>query len=151
MKLDKILTIVLWVLLAVSAVLLVSMMVNLGNGDTDPTLGAWISTNLTWSYILLGAGIVFALVFTAYHTLTDKEAAKRGLIALVFVVVVLGLSYFTASDAIPQFHGVDKFVADGTLTNTVSKWIGTTLNATYILLFLAILSVVFSSVSRIFK
>lgn len=151
MKLDKVLTIVLWVLLAVSAVLIISMMTNISENDADPTMGAWINTNLTWSYILLGAGAAIAVVFALYNTFTDKAAAKKGLIAIVFAGVILAISYALASDAIPQFHGVQKFVADGTLDNSVSKWIGTTLYATYILLFLAIISIAVSAVSRIFK
>jgi len=151
MKLEKVLTIVLWVLLAVSAVLIISMMTNISENDLDPTMGAWISTDLFWSYILLGVSVLVVVVFSLYHTITDKEAAKKGLMALVFVGVVLGISYMMASDAIPQFNGVDKFVADGTITSTISKWIGTTLYATYILLFLSIMAIVVSSVSRIFK
>ena len=151
MKLDKVLTIVLWVLLAVSAVLIISMMGNISENDADPTMGAWINTNLTWSYILLGASLVIAVVFALFHTVTDKEAAKKGLIAIVFAGVILAIAYALASDAIPQFHGVQKFVEDGTLTASVSKWIGTTLYATYILLFLAILAIAGSAVTRIFK
>lgn len=151
MKLEKVLSIVLWVLLGVSAVLIVSMMTNISENDADPTMGAWINTNLSWSYILLGIGTVVAIVFALYHTFTDKEAAKRGLMSLVFAGVVLALSYVMASDAIPQFYGVEKFVADGTLDATVSKWVGTTLYATYILLGLSILAIAGSAVTRILK
>jgi uncharacterized membrane protein len=151
MKLDKVLSIVLWVLLAVSAILVVSMMTNISENPADPAMGAWINTNLTWSYFLLGVGAVVALGFALMNTFTDREAAKKGGIALVFAAVVLALSYMLASDAIPQFHGVDKFIANGTLTNSISKWVGTTLYATYILLFLAIISIAGSSLFRIFK
>ena len=151
MKLEKVLNIVMWVLLAVSAFLIVSLMMNLSDNEADPTMGTWINTNLTWSYLLLGVGSVVAVVFALLHTFTDKAAAKKGLIALVFAGVVLALAYAFASDAIPQFHGVDKFVADGRLTNTVSKWFGTTLYAPYILLFLSIIAIAVSSVTRIFK
>lgn len=151
MKLEKVLSIVLWVLLAVSAVLIVSLMTNISENDADPTMGAWINTNITWSYILLGVGAVVAIGFALLHTFTDKEAAKKGLMALVFAGVILGISYVLASDAIPQFYGVDKFVADGTLNNSVSKWVGTTLFATYVLLGLTIIAIAFSAVARIFK
>jgi len=151
MKIEKVLNIVLWVLLAVSAILVVSLVTNLSDNEADSTMGAWINTNLTWSYLLLGAGAIIAVVFALYHTFTDKAAAKKGLIALVFAGVVLALAYVIASDAIPQFHGVDKFVADGSLTNTVSKWVGTTLYATYILLFLSIAAIVVTPLVRIFN
>ena len=151
MKLEKVLTIVLWVLLAVSAFLIVSMMTNISENDADATMGAWINTNLTWSYILLGIGAVFAIVFALFNTFTDKAAAKKGLMALVFAGVVLAISYALSSEALPVFYGVEKFIADGTLTNSISKWIDTTLYATYILILLAIVATVVSSVSRVFK
>ena len=151
MKLEKVLTIILWVLLAVSAFLVVSLMANISDNDADPTMGAWINTNLTWSYILLGIAAAFAVVFALINTFTDKAAAKKGLIALAFAGVVLAISYALASDALPQFYGVEKFIADGSLTSTVSKWIDTTLYATYILLLLAVIATVVSSVSRVFK
>ncbi len=151
MKLDRVLTIILWVLLAVSAFLLVSMMVNITDNEADPTMGAWINTNLVWSYILLAIGAVFAVVFALFNTFTDKEAAKKGLLALGFAGVVFIISWVLSTDALPEFYGVEKFIADGTLTNSVSKWIDTTLYATYILILLVIVATVFSSISRVFK
>ncbi len=151
MKLEKVTTILLWVLLAVSAVLIVSMMTNISENEADPTMSTWINTNLTWTYILLGVGAVVGVVFAMIQTFTDKEAAKKGLLALIFAGVVFGVAYVLASDAIPQFYGVEKFLADGTLTNSISKLIGTTLYATYILLFLSVVGVAFSSIARIFK
>lgn len=151
MKLDKVLSIVLWVLLAVSAALLVSMMMNISDDETDAAMGAWINTNLTWTYILLFIGAAVAVIAGIFQTFTDKEAAKKGAISIVFVVIVIAVSYAIASDAIPSFYGVQKFVDDGTLTPTISKWVGTTLYATYILLGLTILGVIASSVSRAFK
>ena len=151
MKLEKVLNILMYVLLAVSAILIVSMMMNLSDDDADATMGAWINTNLSWSYILLGASTIVAVVFALIHTFSDKAAAKNGLTALVFAGVVLVLAYVLASDAIPQFYGVDKFVADGSLTNTVSKWIGTTLYATYILLFLTIIAIAVAPLTRLLK
>lgn len=151
MKLEKVLNIVMWVLLAVSAVLIVSLLTNISDNDADPTMGAWINSNLIWSYLLLGLSAVIAVVFAVIHTFTDKEAAKEGLMVLVFAAVILGISYLFASDAIPQFYGVEKFVADGTLTPSVSKWIDTTLYSSYILLGLSLIGIAASSVARIFK
>ncbi|PTN07277.1 hypothetical protein [Mangrovibacterium marinum] len=151
MKLEKVLNILLWVLLAVSAILIVSMMTNLSDDNADATMGTWINTNLSWSYFLLGASTIIAVVFALFHTFTDKAAAKKGLTALVFAGVVVVLAYVFASDAIPQFHGVEKFVTDGSLTTTISKWIGTTLYATYILLFLTIIAIALAPLTRLLK
>jgi hypothetical protein len=46
-----------------------------------------------------------------------------------------------ASDVIPQFAGVERFINDGTLTSQVAKMVDTGLYATYILLAIAILSI----------
>jgi small-conductance mechanosensitive channel len=143
-------TILLWVLLIVSAVLIVSLIVNIGE-DTDPTMGSWINSNLVWSYVLLAIGAGIAVLAGLFHMATDMKAAKKGLISLVFLVVVAVVSYLLASDTIPQFAGVQKFINDGTLTNQVAKMVDTGLYATYILLALAILSILFSSVTRLFK
>ncbi len=150
-KLGRLMTIVLWVLLVVSAVLVVSLMANISENEADPTMGGWIDTNLTWAYILFVAGAGIAIIASLLHTFSDAAAAKRGLISLVFMVVVVGLAYVLASDAIPQFIGVDKYLADGTLTPRVSKLIGTGLYTTYIMLFLAILGIASSSVIKLFK
>ncbi|WP_372949121.1 hypothetical protein [Mariniphaga sp.] len=150
-KVGKIVTITLWGLLIVSAVLIVSMMVNISENEADPTMGSWINSNLVWSYVLLGIGAGIAVLAGLFHMATDLNAAKKGLISLVFLAVVAVASYLLASDTIPQFAGVQKFINDGTLTTQVAKMVDTGLYATYILLALAILSILFSSVTRLFK
>ncbi len=150
-KLGKIVTIVLWVLLIVSAVLVVSLMVNISDNEADATMGGWINSNLIWAYILMAVGAGIAVLSGLFHMATDMQAAKKGLISLVFVVAVALVSYLLASDALPQFAGVQKFINDGTLTPQVSKLVETGLFATYILLGIAILSIAASSVTRLFK
>jgi TRAP-type C4-dicarboxylate transport system permease small subunit len=150
-KVGKIVTIILWVLLIISAVLIVSMMVNISENDADPTMGSWINSNLIWTYILMAIGAGIAVIASLFHMFTDIKAAKKGLISLVFLGAVVVVSYLLASDQIPQFIGVQKFINDGTLTSQVAKLVDTGLYATYILLGLAVLSIVFSSVTRLFK
>jgi NADH:ubiquinone oxidoreductase subunit 6 (subunit J) len=151
-KAGKIVTIVLWVLLIVSAVLVVSLMVNIDEAnETDPTMLSWVNTNLIWAYILAVFAAAVALLAGLLHTVTDKKAAKAGIISLVFLGGVVLISYLLASPEIPQFLGVDKFVNDGTLTASIAKMVDTGLYATYILLAIAILSIVFTSVARLFK
>ena len=150
-KIGKIITILLWVLLIVSAVLIVSLMVNISENDADPTMGSWINSNLIWAYILMAIGAGIAVISGLFHMATDMKAAKGGLIALVFLAVIAVVSYLLASDSIPEFVGVTKFINDGTLTTSVAKMVDTGLIATYFLLALAILSVVSSSVFRLLK
>lgn len=137
MKLEKVTSILLWVLLAISAIFVIVLAIN-ANGEKA---GSLIDANLTWTYILLFVTTGVAIVFAIIQTVTDKEAAKGGIIALVCAIVVLGLAYILASDAIPVFHGSEEMVRKGILTSFVSKWVGTTLYATYILLALIVASI----------
>ena len=151
-KTGKIVTIVLWALLIVSAILVISLMVNINEEvDTDPAMNSWVNTNLVWAYILLAFGAAVAIISSLLHMFTDKKAAKNGVISLLFMGIVFVIAYLLASPEIPQFIGVDKFIADGTLNETVSKMVDTGLYATYILIGLAILAVASSSVIRLFR
>ncbi|MDD4756177.1 MAG: hypothetical protein PHG29_08860 [Prolixibacteraceae bacterium] len=150
-KAGKIITILLWIIIIISAVLVVSLMANISENQADPTMGGWINTNLFWAYILLIFGAGVAILFALFHMVTDIHAAKKGLMAFVFLGAVLLIAYLLASDEIPQFIGVQKYIDNGTLTPMVAKWVDTGLYLTYILLGLAIISIVFSSISRIFK
>ncbi len=151
-KTNRFVTILLWALLVISAVLIVSLMVNINEEvETDPAMLSWVNSNLIWAYILVAIAAGVAIISGLMQAVTDRKALKGGLIALGFFAVVGVISYSLASDAIPQFVGVDKFLNDGTLTANVAKLVDTGLYATYILLGLAVLSIVFSSVSRLFR
>ena len=150
MKFTKVLTIILWVILAISAVLVVSLMVNLGE-DTDPAMNSWINNNIIWTYILLVVGAGIALLAGVFQMISDIGAAKKGLLALAFIAVIAIVSYVLASDAIPQFIGVDKYLSDGSLTPGIAKLVDAGLIATYLLFGIAILSVVWSSISNVLK
>lgn len=141
----------LWALVIVSAVLVVSLMTNISENDADPAMGSWINNNLVWAYILVFAAAGMALFFGIIQMLTNKKAAKAGLISIAFMGAVVLISYLIASPEIPKFLGVDKFINDGSLTANVAKLIDTGLYATYILIAIAILSILFSSVTRLFK
>ena len=151
-KTGKIVTIVLWALLIVSAVLIVSLMVNINEEiDTDPAMNSWVNSNLVWAYILVAVGAGVAILAGLANMATDKKAAKGGIISLAFMGAVVLVSYLLASPEIPQFIGVEKFLNDGSLNESVAKWVDTGLYATYILLGLAIVSIAGMSVMRLFK
>ena len=151
-KTGKIVTIILWALLIVSAVLIVSLMVNINaEVDTDPAMNSWVNSNLIWAYILTAITAGIAILAGLANMVTDKKAAKGGLISLAFMGSVILVSYLLASPEIPQFIGVEKFLNDGTLNESVAKLVDTGLYATYILLAVAILSIAGMSVVRLFK
>lgn len=151
-KAGKIVTIVLWVLLIVSAVLVVSLMVNIDEGNkTDPSMLSWVNSNLIWAYILVAFASAVAVISGLLHMFTDKKAAKGGIISFVALGAVVLVSYILASPEIPQFIGVDKFIREGIINENIVKLVDTGLYATYILLGVAVISIVFSSVTRLFK
>jgi hypothetical protein len=151
MKSAKILTIVMVVLLLVTAILVISLLANLSDNKTDPTMGNWINTNLIWAYILLAIAVGIIIISSVFNMVSETGSLKSGLMVIAFFVVIGGFSYIISSNAIPQFLGSANFVAKGILTPNVSRWISTGLNVTYILFFIAIGSIILSSVSRFFK
>lgn len=148
-KIGKKVTIVLWALIIVSAVLVISLIANINEvNEQDPAMLSWININLIWVYILgiVGAGI--AVVFAIFHTLSSKQAAKGGLISLIFMGAVALVAYLLASPEMPQFIGIDRFIADGLTTQTI-KLVDTGLIATYILFAIAVLSILLGPVIRL--
>lgn len=151
MKFAKITTIMLWVFLAISIFLVISLLANLDANTSNDDMLTWIGANLYWSYVLLVIACVAALVLEFVNTISDKAATKSTLIALGFLGVVIGISYLFSDTKMPTFFGADKFIEDGTVTPTILIWIGTGLIATYILSAIAIGAIIWSSISRIFK
>lgn len=148
-KISKFVTILLWVLLLVSAVLVVSMMANITENEADPAMSSWLNTNLIWAYVLMATGAGVAVLAGLFHMVTDISAAKKGLISLVILGAVVVVAYLLSSDTMPQFLGVQRFINQG-LTQQTVKLIDTGLIITYILLGLAVLSIVLSPVTRLF-
>ena len=151
MKFAKITTIMLWVFLGITVFLVISLLTNLNENVSDPGMDTWVNANLFWAYILFGISIGAALILEFINTITDKKATKSALIAFAFLGSVVLISYFLSDSSIPEFYGVEKFIETGSLTPNVSKWIGTGLIATYILSGLAIIGIIWSSISSIFR
>jgi hypothetical protein len=151
-KSSKLASIVLYVLMAISVVIFVVMVSSI-DSETDPSEKArsLMTTNINWAIVLFVVAGVLALVFALVQIITDKAKAVSALGAIGILAVVVIVSYAMASNEIPQFFGVDKFVADGSLTPVISKWIGTGLNVTYILFGGAILSLAGLATLNIFK
>jgi cation transport ATPase len=149
-KTGKIVTYILWALLIVSTVLLVSLMVNISEQETDPAMLGWIDTNLVWAYILVAVGAGIAILSGLFNMFTDKSAAKKGLISIGFLAVVAIIAYTLASPVMPQFPGIQKAINDGLTTSTV-KLVDAGLIATYILLGLAILAIAVGPIMRLFR
>ncbi|MBN1769061.1 MAG: hypothetical protein JXR50_03285 [Prolixibacteraceae bacterium] len=151
-KSRKITTIVLWVLMIISIAFFVYMFVSI-DSETDPSAKAveLITLNINWAIILFAIGAVIILVFSLLQVFGDKSKLINSAVFLVLFAAIIGIGYALASSDIPNFFGVDKFIANGTVNETISRWIGTGLHVTYILLGGAFLSIIGFSTVKLFK
>jgi uncharacterized membrane protein YkvA (DUF1232 family) len=150
-KTGKYVSIFMWAIVVITAILAISLIANLSDNDADPTMNNWVSINLRWTYMLMIFSVVSLVGFAAYHMATNFEAAKKGLMSMAFIGIVLLVSYVMASDAMPTFLGAQKFIDDGTISPKVMKWVDTGLIGTYIVLGLSVASIIYASVSRLLK
>jgi hypothetical protein len=151
LKTKKVLTIIIWAIALVSVILIISLIANVSDDETNATMNQWIGTNLSWTYVLFAVAAAIILAFSVYQMVTEKKALKSGLLVLGFFVIVFGISYLFTDNSIPQFLGAQRMIEEGSLTPQISRLISVGLNATYILFALAIGAVVYSSVSRFFR
>jgi len=152
MKSNKIASIVLWGLSAISIVLFLIMFTSI-DSESNPGAKAqnMMSINIRWAEVMFILAAVIAIGFATIQMFSDKTKAKNGLLIVLLFGAIILLSYLMASNELPKFFGSEKFVADGTLTPTISRWIGTGLNVTYIMFVGAILSVAYFGVAKLFK
>lgn len=147
--LSKIITISLYVLMGVSAVL---ALVFYGGSDIPGTEGTPMrepvvtDTILTWAFILVGVAIVAALIFPLITMVLNPKNAKKTLIGLGVIVVVVFIAWVFSSDEVLQLATDHKDNVPQVL-----KFAGTQLGTMYTLLGLAILSIFFTEIRSFFK
>jgi len=135
----------------VSLILIISLVASISSDLTDPAMGNWITINLRWAYVLLFLAVVVLILFALFQFFSNLKSAKGGLFGIAAVLLIVLISWLLGSSEYPQFFGVEKFIADGTITPTITRVIDTALYSTYIIFGLAILALIYSSVSRYFK
>ncbi|MFP4023943.1 MAG: hypothetical protein ACLFVR_05395 [Thiohalospira sp.] len=142
---NKILRIVLIILLAVSAVMGILFY---SGGEDISGQPVYTNTFIVWAYILTGIAIVFAIIFPIFQMIKNPKAAVKSLLGLLVVAVVIFVAYAVASGEKLGITNPElmKYDVPGTL-----KYAGTLLNSVYFLAGLAILSMIYSEVSKMFK
>jgi len=150
-KINKFVNIILWVMMGITAILAISFIVNISSNTDDPEMNRWLDTNLIWNYILLLFSLVLLVFFGVKEMISSFKESKKGMLSLLVIAAIVLVSYLMASDEIPKFLGSDKFVEQGILTPSVSKWVDTGLYTTYIFFALSIVAFIYSSVSRFFR
>ena len=95
------------------------------------------------SYILLGIAVLAALAGTALTAITNPKKLMGSAIGIVVMLVIFGVSYGIASGEVLKSYGE--------ITESTSRLAGAGLFTFYILLVGAVLSIVYSWVSRALK
>jgi len=100
---------------------------------------------LVITYILIGVAAVVSLLFTFKKVFSKSSNTKRSLLSLGAIILVVIISYATASDS-------DVTVGNGAEVDaSVVKNIGMGLNVFYILTTVAVVLMVVPSIKKIFK
>jgi len=133
---SKILRIFLGVLLAISALLMILFFVNVTSLDTV----------IYWGYFLLIFTAVIVILFPIIFLILNPRNSIKIFISLGVMVVIAIIAYSLSTVNFTELQ-LEKL---GTTASTV-KNVGAGLIFTYILAALAVLSIVYASISRIFK
>lgn len=141
----KILRIVLIVLLAISALL--TILFYAGGEDIS---GQPVYTNifLLWAVILTGIAVVVTVIFPVIQMITNPKNAKKGLLGVVAIVVVIAIAYGLSSGEALGVRNPDLVQYD---VPSTLKYAGTMINSIYVLAIIAFVSVMYVEVSKIFK
>ncbi len=149
-KIRKIISIILYVLMGVSIVLVALFYFGKvvpgteGTNMEEPVITGKI---LVWAAILVVITAGLALIFPIINLVTNIKSAKRGLFTLLGVAVLIFIAYTLASNevlSIPGYNGTDNIPG-------ILKLAGTGLFTTYILAGLAVLSILYSEIANYFK
>lgn len=136
---DTIANITRWILIVLLAVSVIpGVMFYLGFLDTEVFL------NIAKLLLIIAAAIM--VISPVYGIITNPQNIVKLLISVGLIVVVAVVGYFLASDAVSEIQSV-KYG----LTTSSSKMVGTGLYITYIAFGLTVLSLLYSSVIKIFK
>jgi len=135
-KISKYAGLVLYALMAVSALLAVLFYV--GTIESD--------TLLRWGYILLIAGVIIALASPIIGFISNPKGVVKLLVSLGLVALIAIVSYTLSGNTFS-----DVKLQTLNITAETSRWVGMGLLFTYILAVLSLLTILYSSVIKIFK
>jgi len=142
---SKILRIALILLFVISALL--TLLFYAGGEDVsgNPT---YTNIFIVWAYILTVIAVVFTILLPIIQLATNFKKAKKSLLGVVALVVVLAIAYFMSSDELLGIKNPDlvKYDVPSTL-----KYAGTMINSIYVLAVVAIGTMIYTEVAKIFK
>jgi hypothetical protein len=147
--LTKIITITLYVLMGISVALMLFFYFGAdvpGTADTPMREPVVTETILIWAYVLVGLALLSAIVFPAIRMIMNPKEAKKTLIGLGVIAVIVFISWQFASDEVlplttPHPDNVPH----------VLRMAGAQLGTMYILLLIAVLSIFYTEIRNLFR
>ena len=117
-----------------------------GTENTPMSEPVVTETLIIWAYILVGLAAVSAILFPLIRMVLNPKNAKKSLVGLVGIAIVVLVAWQFSSDEVLN-------LATENLDNVpqVLKLAGAQIGTMYILLALAILSIVYTEIRSIFK
>ena len=147
--LSRIITISLYVLMGVSVLLMLIFYFGSDVPGTEATPmrePVVTDTILAWAYVLVGLAILSALIFPAIRMILNPKNAKKALIGIVGIAVIVFIAWQFSSDEVLPLAAENPDNVPHVL-----KFAGTQLGTMYILLVLAILSIFYTEIRNLFK
>lgn len=138
----KYLSIIKYVLLIVSAILVIAGAVTFVDGEENTTLNLM----LVWSFVMIVLTIALTVIMPLITVFQNPKSAVRSLIGLGLIVVVFLVSYALATDD-PITLANGKVIDD----SFELKFSDTALWATYIAFVGVILSILYGELYKVFK
>ncbi len=168
-SLAKVLSIFQYVLMAVSVLLMVILYYQDGGIDPEAsidqqeaTLGSILHYSFIWTYILVLIAAAGAIIFPIVNMIVNPKSAKKSIIPIIVMLVIFFVAYGLSSDEVVKFHNWEAFYLDmfpkaqtteevEMYAANVSKQVGVGLWIMYILAVGALLSILYSEVSKLFR
>ncbi len=143
-KLILIFKIISWIIMALAIVLQIMVLVKGKDGITvdSPVLNNFINL----SFIATGIGAIAAILFPIFQIFSNPKSAVKILLILAGLVIVGFISYSLAGNT---FNDLKLVKLETTVE--VSKLVGAALYFTYIIGGLAVLSIIYASISNALK
>ena len=113
-----------------------------GNSPSDSVLNGYFAV----AYIAFALAVLLALIFPVIQIIDNPKGAVRPLIVVAFLVILWVVSYTLSDNTFTPLQ-LEKMET----TAEVSKMVGAGLIYTYFIFGLAIVSIIYASISNIFK
>ncbi|MFH1001086.1 MAG: hypothetical protein V1783_09625 [Bacteroidota bacterium] len=129
------------ILIAIAAIYQIVVFTQ-GNSPSDSVLNGYF----TLAYIAFGLSLLFAILFPVLQIIANPKAAVRTLIVFVFLVVLWFVAYSLSGNSFSQLE-LEKM----NTTAEVSKMVGAGLIYTYFIFGMAVVAIIYASISNFFK